>query len=61
MVQVDCIVVSMNEELQEHAFKVARVLRAKGKSVDLVLQKKKMKAIFKVNTCNAYCTLRDKR
>lgn len=46
--QVDCIVVAMNGDLQEQAVRVARVLRGKGQSVDLVLQKKKMKQVFKV-------------
>lgn len=38
----------MGEDLQQHAVRLARALRAKGQSVDLVLQKKKMKANFKV-------------
>ena len=46
--QVDSIVVAMKEELQEQAFKVARTLRSQGQTVDLVLQVKKMKQVFKV-------------
>ncbi len=46
--KVDCIVVAMREELQGQAFKIAKTLRSQGQTVDLVLQVKKMKQIFKV-------------
>lgn len=45
--------VAMNEELRPQATKVAAQLRRQGRSVDLLLQPKKMKAVFKVIFCLA--------
>lgn len=48
MVQVDDVVVAMNDELRPIATRVASRLRSQGRNVDLLLQTKKMKAVFKV-------------
>ncbi|KAK9127509.1 hypothetical protein Syun_016306 [Stephania yunnanensis] len=45
--QVENIVCSLDKELQGAAAKVAAVLREKGKSVDLVLENKPLKWVFK--------------
>ena len=46
--QVDDLVVAMTEELRPQASRVARQLRMQGRQVDLMLQNKKMKQVFKV-------------
>ncbi len=47
--QVDDLVVVMEEGLREHAAGIAQQLRKAGRRVDLVLESKKMKWIFKVS------------
>ena len=44
---VDDIVFAMNEDLREAAMQVANKLRKNGRSVDLILNKRKMKWVFK--------------
>ena len=46
--QVDDLVVAMTEKLRPQASRVARQLRMQGRQVDLLLQSKKMKQVFKV-------------
>ena len=46
--QVDDLVVAMNDELRVPATRVATALRSKGRSVDLLLESKRMKQVFKV-------------
>ena len=46
--QVDDLVVVMDEALRDGASGVAQRLRRAGRSVDLVLEAKKMKWVFKV-------------
>lgn len=45
--QVDDVVLAMDEELRPAACTVAAKLRAAGRSVDLILEPKKMKWAFK--------------
>lgn len=47
-VQVEDLVVVMDEALREHAAGIAQRLRRAGRRVDLVLESKKMKWVFKV-------------
>jgi len=44
---IDTVVFAMNEELQGAAIEIASLLRMEGQSVDLVLEKKKPKWVFK--------------
>jgi histidyl-tRNA synthetase len=48
-VQVDDLVVAMDEGLREAASGIAQQLRRAGRRVDLVLEAKKMKWVFKVS------------
>ena len=45
------MVVAMDDSLQAGAAQVAQQLRASGRSVDLVLERKRMKWVFKVRSC----------
>jgi len=47
--QVEDLVVVMDEGLREHASGIAQQLRRAGRRVDLVLESKKMKWVFKVS------------
>lgn len=52
--QVDDVVAVMDEALRPAACGVAAKLRAAGRSVELLLEPKKMKAVFKAaERCNA--------
>lgn len=54
LAQVDDVVAVMDEALRPAACGVASKLRAAGRSVELLLEPKKMKAVFKVaERCNA--------
>jgi hypothetical protein len=46
--QVDDLVVAMDETLRPEAAALAQRLRRAGRSVDLVLESKRMKWVFKV-------------
>lgn len=48
-VQVEDLVVVMDEGLRGHAAGIAQRLRRAGRRVDLVLESKKMKWVFKVS------------
>lgn len=47
--QVEDLVVVMDEGLRKHASGIAQRLRRAGRRVDLVLESKKMKWVFKVS------------
>ena len=46
--QVEDVVITMEEGLRSAACEIAMKLRQAGRSVDLVLESKKMKQVFKV-------------
>lgn len=56
--QVDDLVVAMDETLRTEATALAQRLRRAGRSVDLVLESKRMKWIFKVNCISRHGVLR---